>query len=386
MDRAPAALPGTSTPIIAPNVVVLQPAATRQSDDVSPFASDVRGTFQGVLHRGEAFPFNPNAPSSLPPSTGAERFARVGSDVGATIDAPTAPAGPALPFPAAAELKGPAGFSLQQYAALCVELTAAPGDVEVNEVLRRYQITAEQRKALDEHWQGRIGSDLRVLAVFDRAHKEAAARFAVSRGPSPRTSAGPTGSAPAPSASPPTNAPPVQRAPAALSATSIGVITPKKAALPFKPQGTATGSPSEPSSPAPTPASMPPVKRAPVALSGTVMGTMVPKGAVLPFSPEAAAPSHPAPTSAEPPPLPAPSAEPPPGGLSLQQFASLCVELEVVPNEADEILRRYRITAEQRTVIDTDWQGRIAADPRVRTVFDQAYAAYKAWFVASRRR
>jgi hypothetical protein len=72
--------------------------------------------------------------------------------------------------------------------------------------------------------------------------------------------------------------------------------------------------------------------------------------------------------------------------LSLEQYASLCVELAVVPGESEEVLRRYQITAEQRKALDDHWQRRIAADPTVWMAFDRAYAAYKAWFVASRGR
>jgi hypothetical protein len=75
-----------------------------------------------------------------------------------------------------------------------------------------------------------------------------------------------------------------------------------------------------------------------------------------------------------------------PAGLSLEQYASLCVELAVEPAKAAETLLRYRLDAEQKRALDDHWQRRIHAEPGARARFDQAYTAYQQWYVASRQR
>jgi hypothetical protein len=74
----------------------------------------------------------------------------------------------------------------------------------------------------------------------------------------------------------------------------------------------------------------------------------------------------------------------PPAPLSLEQYASLCVEIAAEPAKLDETLLRYRITAEQRTALDAYWRRRFAAEGQLWLAFDRAYAAYKKWLAASR--
>lgn len=241
--------------------------------------------------------------------------------------------------------------------------------------------------------------------------------------------------------------PAVKRAPAALSGTSMAVVIPKGPLLPFA-GGVAPGqSPPSDASGGETAPPAPPVKRAPAVLSGTSMAVVVPKGPMLPFggvpagssahtaarpsaeaSPwaadvvgtfdgvlpraEPAVPFDPGATpslkpasageslaklagnptgtidkTTAPPAAPLPfaaPAEPPPLGFSIQQYASLCVEIATAPDQVEAALLRYRITAEQRKTLDAYWQGRIAADPTVWMSFDRAYTAYKDWFAPSR--
>ncbi len=66
--------------------------------------------------------------------------------------------------------------------------------------------------------------------------------------------------------------------------------------------------------------------------------------------------------------------------LSLEQHASLHVELARHPARKDAILRRYNITPEQQAVVDEGWRDRMTRDPALREAWNQAYAAYAAWF------
>jgi hypothetical protein len=216
----------------------------------------------------------------------------------------------------------------------------------------------------------------------------------------------------------PPKMPAVHRTPAPLTGTSMASITPKGPALPFAP-GRAATAPSAPAvSPAPPPLDVPsgPPIRVHAAdpspwgadVAGTFLGEAARFRPVLPFDPNAA-PSAPVPADAPlrvragselggtldatvaptGPPVPfKPRAReaPPPAGISLEQYASLLVELAVEPAKAGEILRRYRITAEQRRAIDEHWQGRMAADPKTCITFERAYAAYRAWYLTTREK
>jgi hypothetical protein len=66
--------------------------------------------------------------------------------------------------------------------------------------------------------------------------------------------------------------------------------------------------------------------------------------------------------------------------LSLEQHASLHVELAQHPARKDAILQRYNITPEQQAVVDEDWRDRMTRDPALREAWHHAHAAYAAWF------
>lgn len=189
------------------------------------------------------------------------------------------------------------------------------------------------------------------------APKGPALPFAASAPPAP----------PAPPPAPP--APPlpaVKRPPAALSGTSMRILAPKGPALPFAAASSAAPPPdAAPSAPA--------VKRPPAALSGTSMAVVVPKAAALPFPQAAPAPGDTARAAPE-----------PPVQLTLEQYASLCVELGVEGAQAEETLARYGLTVEQGRAIDLHWKARVAAEPAARATFDRAYEAYRSWLQASR--
>jgi hypothetical protein len=71
--------------------------------------------------------------------------------------------------------------------------------------------------------------------------------------------------------------------------------------------------------------------------------------------------------------------------LSLQQYASLCAELAVVPSQSDEILRRYHVMGEAaHWALSEHWQAKLAASPEARATFEKDLASYTAWLRAQR--
>ncbi len=107
--------------------------------------------------------------------------------------------------------------------------------------------------------------------------------------------------------------------------------------------------------------------------SGTQdVGALFQTGAALPFGPQE--PMKPSPSRPE---LP---------NLSLEQYASLCVELHLAPDRSDEIFRRYGIPQDVRASVDAYWQRRLSAEPPLYQAYAQAYNAYKTWLLQNRRR
>lgn len=138
-------------------------------------------------------------------------------------------------------------------------------------------------------------------------------------------------------------------------------------------------------------------------IAGTFAGELQVDRAVMPFDPKAAPllpaesrTAHPVRSlidlggtleAADDEPRPAlPFAPAPaPFGYTLERYASLCVELAVDSNKVDEVLSRYRLTAEERAELDAYWRKRMTAEPRTWAAWDRAYRAYKTWFDAARR-
>jgi hypothetical protein len=152
--------------------------------------------------------------------------------------------------------------------------------------------------------------------------------------------------------------PVVKRAPAALSGTRLDEIASKGPPLPF-----ASAAPS------PVAARLPPVVRAPAALTGTSMAHVEPKAPVLPFAHRVGAPA-----SAE--------AQVEPPALTLQQYASLSVEIGQDPAKEAEICARYGLSAAFRESAERHWRARLEAEPAARAAFDQACATYRAWLAS----
>jgi hypothetical protein len=128
------------------------------------------------------------------------------------------------------------------------------------------------------------------------------------------------------------------------------------------------------------------VNRAPAALSGTSLEVIAPKGCALPFAPlEPTAPPPSPPGRTEVLPRPArPGTADEAAALSLEQYASLCVEIAADPGKAEAVLRRYHLTAEQREAIDAYWLRRMATDPTVWLAFDRASSTYRTFYLAQR--
>lgn len=78
-----------------------------------------------------------------------------------------------------------------------------------------------------------------------------------------------------------------------------------------------------------------------------------------------------------------PASEPPdsdtPPSLTLEQHASLQVELEATPDQSAAVLRRYGLSAEQHAAIDASWKAKIAAEPALGTSWADAAARYRTW-------
>lgn len=90
----------------------------------------------------------------------------------------------------------------------------------------------------------------------------------------------------------------------------------------------------------------------------------------LPFAKEA---SH---SSAMPAPQPAPPFAP---GLTLEQHASMCVEIALGPARVAETLARYRITPQEKVLIDRYYRDRVAASAEVRAAWERSYQSYQVW-------
>jgi hypothetical protein len=71
-------------------------------------------------------------------------------------------------------------------------------------------------------------------------------------------------------------------------------------------------------------------------------------------------------------------------GLSLEQHASLSVEIAQNPSREADALSRYRITSERKAELDALWRTRFSADPTIEAKWWQAYRLY-ADFLATRR-
>ena len=66
-------------------------------------------------------------------------------------------------------------------------------------------------------------------------------------------------------------------------------------------------------------------------------------------------------------------------GLTLQQYASLTVDIELNPAQTADILRRYGAHEEGKRALDEQWAQVLGDQPARRAAFEEAKAYYRAW-------
>jgi hypothetical protein len=147
-----------------------------------------------------------------------------------------------------------------------------------------------------------------------------------------------------------------------LRGTSLAVDAPSRAALPFGQGSSGARPPEEP--PTTSIARGEPARpKAPSDLRETSAVFFAPQSHAMPFSTRAPAAPPPAETS----------------GLTVEQYASLCVDFAGDPARAAETLRRYHLSPEQKRALDADWHARFAREPSAWLAWDRACKTYKAW-------
>lgn len=174
---------------------------------------------------------------------------------------------------------------------------------------------------------------------------------------------------------------PTFKRPSALGGTALTLDVPRGPAMPFVATGSVAPAPAkataEPAAqPPPAEAGPPAQKRAPAGLGGTALALDAPRGPALPFGAAAKAEQRPAP----------PPAASPPAALTIEQYASFCVELEIYADRPAEVLARYRLTAADRAALDEHYRQVFAQRPMESLTFQRACASYKAWLQAQAKR
>jgi hypothetical protein len=145
-----------------------------------------------------------------------------------------------------------------------------------------------------------------------------------------------------------------------LQGTVLALDTPAAPALPFV-EGDAPPEIAAPSGEAePKPAT---------SRGGTALVVEAPRGPALPFAGDAE-PAAAKPAAALP-------------SLTIQQYASLCVELET--GVEAEVLARYRISPEERAALDEDFSRRFKQAPAQKRTWERACETYRAWLAAQGR-
>ncbi|MDI3291582.1 hypothetical protein [Polyangium sp. 15x6] len=274
------------------------------------------------------------------------------------------------------------------------------GTDRTEEVVQRFGLTLERWRAVDQAWTRELAlglqrqqreQALRFSATFN-ARRERLARFqppVASIGHASTEAAGapqeftPPNAMPKPSGLPSfmlaaASAPPAPPLPAAVSPWAAPALIPVHTAPPAttKPLPFVEGIPS-------TAALRSAVEHAQVTQGAPPLASS-PMGETLPANEEISAIARkllPFGTQAsrnEP-----PTREP---ELTLEQHASLHVELDLDPEQRSEILRRYGLSAEQHARLHATWNARMAVDPKLAAAWQQAVAQYRAWMSGTRVR
>ncbi len=105
----------------------------------------------------------------------------------------------------------------------------------------------------------------------------------------------------------------------------------------------------------------------------TAIPAMTPPPAVVTPSPPPAVvvPNSPTKTPTAP--------NPEPISLTIEQYASLCVEIALNPTQRREITQRYGLSDEHASRIDAYWRARITNEPEIDKAFRWAYHSYQQW-------
>ncbi|WP_437553189.1 hypothetical protein WME97_17705 [Sorangium sp. So ce367] len=268
-------------------------------------------------------PRSPPPPPPPPPSMRDARAAPGSIQMGTTVAVSAVPFPEGLPFqrpapPGQAKAEeAPPPIPLERYAVMLADHTLF-GMTEA-QLCEKHQLTPAQRAQAFQYWKGRVDAD---AALRGRV------KVAVDRYQAARAKAG-------------------QHAPERSS----------------------------PRQPAIAQAPNPPAAERRVDFNRTVDPGEVVMSPILPFL----AGSSPAPR-----PTASAGAEPQggaggPGQLSLEQYASLTVDLSLDPERTPETLRRYGLTPAQRTLVDATWTARLAQNAAERSAFEAARASYRAW-------
>jgi hypothetical protein len=72
--------------------------------------------------------------------------------------------------------------------------------------------------------------------------------------------------------------------------------------------------------------------------------------------------------------------------VSLEQYASLCVELDMYPDRAALTLQRYGVSAAQKVALDEHHRAMFAASPAMGERWEAACRIYRDWLISSTRR
>lgn len=243
-----------------------------------------------------------------------------------------------------------------------------------------------------QQWRERVSADRSLSRTYrlyyshhlERFTAEQARRGAVplESGPPPVNTATPP-AAPPPTPTLPAN--PIKSPPrAALQGTSLdlgyrGPVLPFTAAAP--------GSAPAMRAPAATLAAVSQTNGpARASLTGTSLALDVPRGAPLPFAGSNARPDRPSSGDRPPDPAVVPSVGHRPPTFTLEQHASLHVELDLYPDRQAQTLVRYGLTGDTKTAIDLQMTTQMARDPAWHERWNQAYQTYRAWLESERAR
>jgi hypothetical protein len=319
-------------------------------------------------------------------------------------------------------------LDLERYAVVLAHTCYFPPD-DLAELLVRLDVAPEDWEAACNGWRAALAEEVRCeetrlalefgsffSATRRRLKRERPALSSIGSLPEGTdTAAEAAGASSAPAAEPALIAPaipPISMAPrvelpsymlAATAPTTSPVVPRALASAPF-PRTT------------PVPAPPPRINPAPLDLRGTSMSLDLPRRAALPFqaggAPEQVLADVIARMTAAQGALPAEGEKPPrahlgetvgvaplpvgkvlpfaagttkDGGLtvapalSIERYASLCVELAATPGNAAQTLRRYQLSEPEWVALDAYWKARFSREPEARSAWESARAAYRAW-------